>query len=124
MANHYLQDLIPMYSEIMTQPFAAVAPSTLLAAMKSLQATISSCWPRISQPPFQDELIKTLFVCWLLVHDDKDKLGERFTTIETELVKTATMLSVAVRSNSQNLAEKVAFLVAKDPLLEGLFVHN
>lgn len=114
-----------MYSEIMTNPFAPLAPLTLLAAIQSLQATITNCWPRLSTPAYQNELIKSLIVCFLTVHDDSDKLGTQFATIEAELVNTAAMLSAAMKSNGgeggNTLQDKVIPLIAKEPLLEKLF---
>lgn len=124
----HLKDLIPMHSEIMTNPFAALAPSTLSAAISCLQATIKTCWPRLSTPAYQSELIKMLVVCYLTIHDDKDKLGtEQFEAIEADLTQTASMLTIATKScgssegQDRDLSEKVAPLVAKEPLLAKLF---
>lgn len=117
-----------MLSEIMTNPFAALAPSTLSAAISCLQATIKNCWPRLSTPAYQSEIIKMLVVCYLTVHDDKDKLGtERFAAIEAALIQTASMLTIAAKScggsekQDQDISEKVAPLIAKEPLLAKLF---
>lgn len=116
-----------MHSEIMTNPFAALAPSTLLAAIKSLQATISNCWPRLSTPAYQSELIKALVVCFLTVQDDQDKLGTQFPAVEAGLIKTAAMLSAVARTGGgegeqgTSLQDKVAPLIAKEPLLQKLF---
>lgn len=126
LAKLKLQDLVPMLSEIMTNPFAALAPSTLSAAINCLRATITNCWPRLSTPSYQSEMIKMLAVCYLSVHDDKDKLGtEQFAAIEAALVRTASMLTIATEScggsEDQDLSEKVAPLIAKEPLLAKLF---
>lgn len=116
-----------MHSEIMTNPFAALAPSTLLAAIASLQATMANCWPRLSTPAYQSELIKALVVCFLTIQDDQDKLGTNFSAVEAELIKTAAMLSAIMKSDGgewegqDSLQEKVAPLIAKEPLLQKLF---
>lgn len=117
-----------MYFENMTNPFAALAPSTLFAAIRCLHVTIKNCWPRLSTPAYQSEIIKMLAVCYLTVHDDKDKLGTgQFAAIEAELVQTASMLTIAAKScgssenQDQDLSGKVAPLIAKEPLLAKLF---
>lgn len=116
-----------MHSEIMTNPFAALAPSTLLATIKSLQVTIANCWPRLSTSAYQSELIKALVVCFLTIQDDQDKLGTKFSALEAELIKTAAMLSAVTKSGGgeregqDSLQEKVALLIAKEPLLQKLF---
>lgn len=122
-----------MHSEIMTSPFAALAPSTLLAAITSVQATISNCWPRLSTPAYQSELIKALVVCFLTLQDDQDKLGTtQFAAMQAELIKTATMLSATTKPSGgeeewkgePSIQERVAPLVAKEPLLQKLFRSN
>ncbi|ROW07998.1 hypothetical protein VPNG_06114 [Cytospora leucostoma] len=122
----HLKDLIPMYSEIMTNPFAALAPPTLSAAISCLQATIANCWPRLTTPTYQSEVIKMLVMCYLTVHDDKDKLdSEQFAAIEAALVQTASMLTIATKScggsEGQVLGERIAPLITKEPLLANLF---
>lgn len=114
-----------MHTEVMTNPFAALAPSTLSAAIEGLQALIANCWPRLSTPAYQDELIKALVVCYLTVHDEQDQLGTRFAAIDADLVKTASMLTVATRGAGgeavHDLGDKAAMLIAKEPLLAELF---
>lgn len=114
-----------MHSEVLSNPFAALAPTTLSAAIECLQAVIANCWPRLSTSAYQDELIKALVVCYLTVHDERDQLGERFAALDAELVKTASMLTVAVRGAGgegvQDLGDKAALLISKEPLLAGLF---
>lgn len=115
-----------MYSEITTNPFAALAPPTLSAAISCLQSTIANCWPRLTTPAYQSEIIKMLVMCYLTVHDDKDKLGTKdFAAIEAALIQTASMLTIATKScegsESQVLSEKVAPLITKEPLLANLF---
>lgn len=58
-----------MITSIMTNPFAPLSPTTLLAAIKALQATLATCWPRLPSSPWQDEILHSLVTCWLNVHD-------------------------------------------------------
>lgn len=116
-----------MHSEIMTNPFAALVPSSLLAAVKSLQATIANCWPRLSTPAYQSELIKALVICFLTIQDDQDKLGTQFSAVEAELIKAAAMLSAVAKTDGGErevenaLQDKVVPLIVKEPLLQKLF---
>lgn len=114
-----------MHSEVLSNPFASLAPATLSAAIQGLQAIIANCWPRMSTPAYQDELIKALVVCYMTVHDERDQLGERFAELDAGLVNTASMLTVAAKGAgdevAEDLADKAALLVSKEPLLAGLF---
>ena len=56
-----------MFSAILTDPFAMSHPETLTAAIVGLQDVILVCWPRLSGPPWDDELLKMIVVCWLNV---------------------------------------------------------
>ena len=108
-----------MYSTIMTDPFALSYPPLLLAATESLQSIISVCWPRISQSPTQDEIIKILVLCWLNIHEETTSKAPD--NVQSALVKTASMLAAALKANKIDTAEKVAPLIAKEPRLEDLF---
>ena len=110
---------MPMYSAIMTDPFALSYPPLLLAAIESLQCTISVCWPRIAQSPTQDEVIRILVLCWLNINEDTASKPPN--DVEGALVKTASMLAAALKANKIDTAEKVAPLIAKEPRLESLF---
>ncbi|KAF3767499.1 hypothetical protein M406DRAFT_252813, partial [Cryphonectria parasitica EP155] len=123
-AVKHLKDLIPMHSEVMTNPFAPLAPDMLLSALHSLESLISICWPRLSTPAYQDELVKALVVCFLNVHDEKSNDSDKdLVLIQTTLIRTAAMLSNAIKSGQEGdgLKGKVAPLIAQEPLLADLF---
>ncbi|KAK4103520.1 hypothetical protein N658DRAFT_494005 [Parathielavia hyrcaniae] len=130
-AVKHLKDLIPMLSSIMTDPFAPLAPGTLLSAIKALQAVLANCWPRIPGSPSQDEIINALVLCWLHAaeHDHADG-DEHHAQIEQELLTSfkalAAVLKTASGENEQatDLASHVAPLVAKEPRLAKLFPPN
>src|SRR3954471_19353423 len=54
-----------MYCTILTHPFAPLAPATLLAAIRGLQALVTNCWPRVAAGVWRDEIIRALMLCWL-----------------------------------------------------------
>lgn len=113
-----------MHSEFMTNPFAPLAPDTLQSALCSLETVILNCWPRLSTPAYQDELIKTLTVCFLNIHDESDRPNQGLVQIKTSLAHTAALLSKATKKGAGEgniLKEKVAPLIAQEPLLAELF---
>lgn len=115
-----LQDLIPMLSTIMTDPFAPVSPATLLSATKALQAVLANCWPRIPASPWQDEIINALVLCWLHLAEH-DKPDAAHSLIKQELLTSAKALAAVLKTNNINLASHVAPLVAKESRLAPLF---
>jgi hypothetical protein len=130
-----MQDLVPMLSTIMTDPFAPAAPATLLAAIRALQATLANCWPRIPGSPWQDEIINALVLCWLHVAEHEQPAtghasiaGELYARIEPELLTSskalAAVLKTAEGGAATDLATHVAPLLEKEPRLAKLFASN
>jgi len=121
-----------MLSSIMTDPFAPVAPATLLAAIKALQAVLANCWPRIPGSPWQDEIINALVLCWLHVAEHEHPATDKaYTQIEQELLTSSKALAAVLKSatgddkaQATSLSTHVAPLVAKDPRLAALFPSN
>jgi hypothetical protein len=109
-----------MLSTILSDPFAPAAPATLLAAVKALQAVLQTCWPRIPNSPWQDEIINALTLCWLAACDQTT----RPSAILSELSATGAMLSAVLRTKGVNLADVVAPLVQKEPPLAALFASS
>ncbi|RYO80948.1 hypothetical protein DL762_007385 [Monosporascus cannonballus] len=121
LAIKHLKNLIPMVSEIMTDPFGAQHPPSLLSAIKLLRAIMSTCWPRI--PHYCNEIIKALMLCWLNIEE-----GDAFpdgdpgpASLKSELTKAADMLSAVMQAAKMDMEERVAPLVEKEPQLRELF---
>lgn len=115
-----------MISSIMEDPFAMAHPPSLLAAIGTLQAVIRNCWPRLGRPPWREEVVKSLVACWLRARDDDDAAADAARkragdSVCTELARTAKMLAAVTRAEGTELAELVAPLTAREPLLVGLF---
>ncbi len=108
-----------MFAAIMTDPFAMSQPATLSATIKALEATMTSCWPRIANRPWQDEITKMLVICWLNFQDNTNKAKD----MEAELVRAAGILAAIMKAGEVDVASKISPLVAKEPLLQGLFSH-
>ncbi|KAK6827627.1 hypothetical protein PG987_010968 [Apiospora arundinis] len=128
----YLKDILPMISEVMTNPFGTKHPQSVLSATQLLQAILRCCWPRISG--YQTEIVRILTVCWLNIADEDtwptaDKAAPTRSELESQLAKAAELLSSIMRKNAQEgqdepsvtLAELVVPLIKKEPLLASLF---
>jgi hypothetical protein len=122
-----------MLSTIMTDPFAPAAPSTLLAAIRALQAVLANCWPRIPGSPWQDEIINALVLCWLHVAEHEQPATGRaaiadYAQIKPELLTSskalAAVLKTAEGGAATDLATHVAPLLEKEPRLAKLFPSN
>lgn len=124
-----------MISEIMTNPFGTKHTPSLLAAIQLLQAVLRCCWPRISG--YQNEIIRVLAICWLIIADEddwstSDKTAPTKEDLEAQLTKAAAMLSPVIRNNSQEdqdqpgamLDDLVSPLIKKEPLLAPLFASR
>jgi len=119
-AVKHLKDLIPMFSATMTDPFVMSYPPTLAATILALQETLSSCWPRISNTPWQEEILKILVVCWLNVREDQKESSD----IDAALVKTASVLFAVMEAGKVDVSARVGPLLAKEPGLRAMFGTN
>lgn len=116
-----LKDLIPMHCEVLTDPFASAAPELQHLATKSLGIVVANCWPRLTQPPYQDEIIKALVMCFLNAHDAQAS-NEQLKHTKDWLIRIATMIFITA-GDANSLRNKVIPLVEKEPVLADLFVN-
>lgn len=105
----------------MTDPFAAAAPTTLLSAVKALQAVLANCWPRIPASVWQDEILNALVLCWLHLPEHDGGSKETREEIQKELLTSAQALAAVAKTAGINLAEQVSPLLTKTASLERLF---
>ncbi|EMR63764.1 putative trna nucleotidyltransferase protein [Eutypa lata UCREL1] len=119
----YLKNLIPMVTEIMTEPFGTQYPPGLSSAIRLLQAILRTCWPRI--PHYCNEIIKALMVCWLNVEEEEEGLfpsgGPDAAQLQGEMTKTAGMLAAVMKAADLDMDERVSPLIKTEPQLGKLF---
>lgn len=108
-----------MHCEVLSDPFSTAAPELQRLATKSLGIVIANCWPRLTQPPYQDEIIKALVICFLNTHDDLAS-NSKLNHTQDWLTRLATMLIVTA-GDEEGLRDKVMPLVEKEPVLADLF---
>ncbi|KAK7745576.1 hypothetical protein SLS62_009753 [Diatrype stigma] len=119
----HLKHLIPMVTEIITEPFGTQYPPGLSAAIRLLHAILRTCWPRI--PHYSNDIIKALMICWLNVEEEDSFPGDDghpgAAELEAELTKAADMLSAVMRAADIDMYERVSPLIKTEPHLGKLF---
>ncbi|KAI0177787.1 hypothetical protein BJ166DRAFT_31434 [Pestalotiopsis sp. NC0098] len=121
LAVKHLKNLLPMVTEIMTEPFGTKYPPALLAANRLIQTIMRCCWPRISG--YSTDIIHILTTCYLNIEDEDSFPNEPPSkqTLKAEMSKTAQILAKILESEKASLSETVSPLVEKEPLLADLF---
>lgn len=118
------QDLMPMVSEILMDPFGTQHLPTLRAATRLLQTIMRSCWPRV--PNYCNDILKMLTICWLHTEDDEDSHSPSAGKLELreQLTRAATMLCAIMGASDTGTSfrDLVAPLVQKEPSLKGLLL--
>ncbi|KAI1443638.1 hypothetical protein F5Y02DRAFT_196773 [Annulohypoxylon stygium] len=121
LAVKHLKDLVPMVSEVMTDPFGTKHPPTLTSATQLLQAILRNCWPRV--PHYCNEIAKILMLCWLNI-EDEDSFPDGSPVandLKAGLTQTADMLAAVMKASQVDLQDRVGVLIEKEPQLRNLF---
>ena len=113
------QHILPLLSEVFTNPFATAYPPLLLAALHVLRSVIIHCWPRIAH--HRIEIIKGLCFCWCkTLEDDKERASD-ISQVQTE-VKNNVRLLTAVLKREIDVAAEYRLLRRSDRRLTELLV--
>jgi hypothetical protein len=78
-AVKHLEDVIPILSAVMTDPFADLRASLLLEAVRAMQVVILNTWLGMREEGHRVEVVRALVVCWKTIADDEGEgegLGE------------------------------------------------
>lgn len=73
-ASLHLQTLVPLLSNIMSDPFSIAAPHMLLAAAGALKVLIEVCCLSLSL--WWKDLLRATVTCWLVLKDDDDRRSD------------------------------------------------
>ncbi|CAI6087688.1 unnamed protein product [Clonostachys chloroleuca] len=122
----HLQNLLPMFSSVMTDPFIISRPTALLEAVKTLNACLRNCWPRISsEPKYTAEVIRIISICWLNLYDGElaSRPSSRDLTLLTdELRRSADIMhALSKTEDSSQLSTDLVPILQKEPRLSKLF---
>lgn len=110
-----------MHCETLANPFADQAePIDLWGAIASLERIIETCWPRLSTPAYQYQIINAIVCCFLNTYDNEPVPDYDF---KSQLSIVASMITTVVScaGDGDRLKAELASLVAKEPKLAGLF---
>lgn len=69
-ATKYLQDVVPLLTSTLTNPFGLAYIPLLIAAGQCYQSVILNCWPRLSR--WRGDILAGICTCWLRLCDDKE----------------------------------------------------
>jgi hypothetical protein len=112
------QDIVPILSGKLTDPFAPSYPKLLLEAAKTTQSVIANCWPRMTESVHRIELIKAITVCWTLV--DEEIANAELEAVREELRISSLMLVKSVEGKL-DIEQELRPLIGASPRLRGLF---
>ncbi|KAL2761184.1 hypothetical protein ACRALDRAFT_2092695, partial [Sodiomyces alcalophilus JCM 7366] len=122
-ASPYLEDILAIYSEILTDPFVARLPLCILAAVKALQVTLRNCWPCFLHGGHCDQVITDLSVCWLSVHDEEFHISQLHIhqVLLDEMISAAQLMSTILGISGHDLATRISRVQARCQVLDRLF---
>lgn len=111
----------------MTDPFATAYPPALLSAAEALNAVIVNCWPRILDADHAEQIIRTISLCWLNLHDDN--IGPELSSkdrddISAKLLESARILQSVWKQQKAQPPGKLAEVLNQEPRLKSLFAMS
>lgn len=118
------QSILSVISSIMEDPFATAYRPCLLAAIKALQATITTCWPRLQEGANFEHVVRSISLCWLNLCEDGDTPGEESdssSTASEALVDTSKMLETVWSQTHTKPPKSLSDVLGKDTRLVKLF---
>lgn len=104
----HLKDVLPLLSNVLSDPLGVAYPPLLIAGVKAMQACVLNGWPRIDT--WRGEVLRGLAGAWLMLESENSGDVEE---VKRESVETLAMLVVAVK-NEANLDKDMRTLVGAD----------
>lgn len=123
-AVKHLQNLLDLFTPVLTDAFALAYPPAVVATAEALNTTILNCWPRIVGTPHAEHIISVASRCWINVQGTSDELGgPEQEALTAELKKTMTLVASLWREADEAMPmEKLAQMVQMEPSLKSLLV--
>lgn len=120
-ASLHLSSLVPLLSNVMSDPFSVAAPHMLLAAAKALDTLTEVC--RLSLSAWWTDILKPTITCWLVVRDDQNELSDETTPqtvseVQSQLRKIVQHLRTQIGQEFENAERSI---VQEDGSLDSLF---
>ena len=122
----HVKDLLPLLTNILTEPLGPAYPSLLVVAAKALQFVILNAWPRVQF--WEGEILKGVTVCWVRVLEDMENEADNenkkaLEEVKDELKVCVEMVRVVMKSegSGERFQVDVKKLASTDEKLESLF---
>ena len=115
-----IQDMVPLLSDILSEPFGTAYPPLLIATIQTLQTIILTDWPRISA--HRAEVLRGLTFCWLKLMEDGPKVAS-FYELKQGLKDALKLLKAAVR-NEVDIDADIKLLSQSDGRLTELLISE
>jgi hypothetical protein len=113
------QDLIPLLSDVLSEPFGTAYPPLLIATVTTLQTIILTDWPRISA--HRPEVLRGLVFCWLRLMEDQPNPG--LNELKQGLKDAVKLLKAAVR-DEVDIDKDIKLLLQSDGRLTELLIYE
>lgn len=113
----HLKHVLPLITNVLSNPFGPAYPPLLIAAAKALQTLMLNCWPRMSF--WRGEVLKGITLCWLRIAAENQS-SRQLATVKEELRKTVQILAAAVKPEV-DIGGELRHLEDADERLKGLF---
>ncbi|KAF2083294.1 hypothetical protein K490DRAFT_52041 [Saccharata proteae CBS 121410] len=108
----HLSSLIPLLSNVLSEPLGSLHPPLLAGAARALQEVMLNAWPRVGD--WRGEVLKGVCVCWVGLR------GEGVAEVEKELRMVVQVLERAT-GEEVGLREEMEALLRADERLKELF---
>lgn len=122
-----IQDLLEIIESVMCDPFALGRPAVLISASDALIAVIANCWPAISQQERAEQILHMLGICWLNLCNPGTGASHLNHSPNIEDAKhhvrrVAALVRLTAETDDTELKGKMRVVIARDRLLQDLFV--
>jgi Tti2 family len=115
----YLQQLLPLLHNVLTNPFGTASPDLLLSALGLMKTLVEVCWPRI-QEVWWVECLRGCVGCWMVVcEDERADADEELERVKRKLQEFMVLLAGVV---GEEFSSAQARLVIEEEDLVDLFV--
>jgi Tti2 family len=69
-SSKYLQVLLPLLRNVLTNPFGTAHMPLLMSALECLESLMKTCWPRVREK-WWAECLRAIVGCWVQICDDE-----------------------------------------------------
>lgn len=127
----HLKDILPILTQVLTDPFGTSRPDGLEEGVKCLQSVVLNGWPRLGlrEGGHAMEVVRMLVVCWRIVRDAqeereiKEEKGRILKEVKEEITIVGRLLVKAIEAvdSGVDVREELKPLFVVDPSVGDVF---